>query len=51
MGDTLEKPDRKRLQGWLDEARVQYSECGECEGLHLAALQSIEGVIDSRIFL
>ncbi|MEE4279201.1 MAG: YbjN domain-containing protein [Halieaceae bacterium] len=51
MAIALEKPDRSLLKRWLEEARVQYSECGECEGLHLAALQSIEGVIDSRLFL
>ena len=36
---------------WLNEARVEFSECAECEGLHLAALKGIEGVIDSRLFL
>ncbi|MDP5053222.1 MAG: YbjN domain-containing protein [Congregibacter sp.] len=51
MSDKLDKPDRALLQQWLQEARVEYSECDECEGLHLAALKSIEGVIDSRIFL
>lgn len=51
MADKLDKPDRDLLKVWLQEARVQFSECGECEGLHLAALQGIEGVIDSRLFL
>jgi hypothetical protein len=51
MAGKLEKPDRAILQGWLNAARVEYSECGECEGLHLAALKTIEGVIDSRLFL
>lgn len=51
MTDTLLKPDRAQLQQWLRDARVDYSECGECEGLHLAALQGIEGIIDSRLFL
>ena len=51
MNSRIEKPDRELLKRWLGEARVQYSECGECEGLHLAALQGIEGVIDSRLFL
>ena len=50
MSDTLQRPDRDLLMQWLQEARVQFSECGECDGLHLAALQSIEGVIDSRLF-
>lgn len=51
MVGELEKPDRSLLQQWLNKAKVQFSECGECEGLHFAALQSIEGVADSRLFL
>ncbi|MFT7287851.1 MAG: hypothetical protein ACI87W_001966 [Halieaceae bacterium] len=51
MTEMLEKPDLPKLQQWLEEARVQFSDCGECEGLHLAALQGVEGVIDSRVFL
>ena len=51
MAEQLEKPDRRLLKAWLGDARVEFSECGECEGLHLAALQGIEGVIDSRLFL
>lgn len=51
MSEKLDKPDRALLQRWLKKARVEFSECGECEGLHLAALKSIEGVIDSRVFL
>ena len=47
----IEKVDRTLLKRWLDDARVEYSECGECEGLHLGALKSVEGVIDSRLFL
>lgn len=51
MADTIEKPDRDRLKRWLQAARVDFSECGECEGLHLSALRGVEGVIDSRLFL
>lgn len=47
----LTKPDRKQLEAWLSNSHVAFSHCGECEGLHLAALQSVDGVIDSRIFL
>lgn len=47
----LEKVDRTQLKQWMEDARVDYSECGECEGLHLSALKGIEGVIDSRLFL
>lgn len=51
MSDGLIRADREQLMRWLGEARVEFSECGECEGLHLAALQGIEGVVDSRLFL
>jgi hypothetical protein len=50
MSESLVRPDRTQLMRWLEEARVTFSECGECEGLHLAALQGIEGVVDSRLF-
>ena len=51
MTDAPVKPDRRQLILWLQQARVEFSECNECEGLHLAALQGIEGVIDSRLFI
>jgi hypothetical protein len=51
MTAELKKLNRDLLKIWLQDARVEFSECGECEGLHLAALQGIEGVIDSRLFL
>lgn len=44
-------PDKTLLQSWLEQAHVEYHDCGRCEGLHLAALADIEGVIDSRLFL
>ena len=45
------KPDPELLRQWLADARVKYHECGQCEGLHIAALQDVEGMIDSRLFL
>ncbi|MEE4660701.1 MAG: YbjN domain-containing protein, partial [Halieaceae bacterium] len=33
------------------QARIAFDECGRCEGLHLAPLREVEGVIDSRLFL
>ena len=47
----LLKLDRALVEQWLEESRVVYEECGHCEGLHLSALKSIEGAIDSRLFL
>ena len=45
------KPDRDQLEKWLRESRVAFEHCGECEALHIVALQSLEGVVDSRLFL
>lgn len=47
----LNKLDRPLLEHWLRESRVAFEDCGECEGLHLPALRSLEGAIDSRLFL
>lgn len=44
-------PDKSLLESWLEQAHVEYHECGRCEGLHLAALGDIEGLIDSRLFI
>jgi len=49
--EKLDKPNRTQLVRWLGDAKVDFSDCGECEGLHLQALKGIEGVIDSRLFL
>lgn len=45
------KPDPQLLRTWLEESRVKFHDCGQCEGLHIAALQDVEGMIDSRLFL
>jgi hypothetical protein len=47
----LYTPDSDLLQNWLSDTHVEHYLCGDCEGLHINALQSIEGVIFSRIFL
>ena len=47
----LSKLDRPLVEQWLREARVVFDECGECDGLHISALRSIDGAIDSRLFL
>ena len=47
----LNIPDRPLLERWLKESRIAFEDCGRCEGLHLPPLRSVEGVIDSRLFL
>lgn len=44
-------PDKALLQEWLDQAGTGHYLCGQCEGLHIRALQQARGVIDSRLFL
>jgi hypothetical protein len=48
---TLESPDQEMLKRWLEQARVEYYLCDHCAGLHVRALQHLEGVVDSRVFL
>ncbi len=47
----LVQPDREQLERWLQELHVENYLCGECEGLHVSALQSLEGVVNSRLFV
>lgn len=48
---SIEVPDKTLLQDWLDQAGMQYYQCGQCEGLHIHVLKETRGVIDSRLFL
>ncbi|MFV0478451.1 MAG: YbjN domain-containing protein [Parahaliea sp.] len=47
----LEIPDRSHLEHWLEEGKVVFELCGQCEGLHIRALQALDGAIDSRILV
>lgn len=47
----LRIPERAELENWLKSSRIDFEDCGRCEGLHLPPLRSVEGVIDSRLFL
>ncbi len=48
---SLPKPDRAMLERWLDETKVAFELCDQCEGLHIKALQALEGAVDSRLLL
>jgi hypothetical protein len=48
--NTPQNPTKAVLQGWLDAIDTEYHLCGECDGLHISELQSLEGVVDSRLF-
>jgi hypothetical protein len=45
MANTY-NPDSDLLDGWLSETHVEHYICGDCEGLHINALQSVEGVVN-----
>lgn len=54
LPDTMStpiKPDRAGLEQWLRDCHVAFEHCGECEALHIVALQNLDGVVDSRLFL
>lgn len=44
-------PERALLESWLKETHVEHYLCGHCEGLHISAMQNLEGVANSRIYL
>ncbi|KJS05978.1 MAG: hypothetical protein VR73_10815 [Gammaproteobacteria bacterium BRH_c0] len=40
-----------QLHQWLQNAGIEYYVCSHCNGLHLTDLQSLNGVVESRLFL
>ncbi len=47
----LHIPDKTLLEDWLADAGLDCYQCGQCDGLHIRALQGGSGVIDSRLFV
>jgi hypothetical protein len=43
--------DQGQLEKWLNRAGISHYICDQCNGLHLSALQELEGVADSRLFI
>lgn len=43
--------DHELIESWTQQTGQECYMCGTCNGLHLADLQSLEGVIDARLFL
>lgn len=48
---TVVSPDAEQVTRWLEQANIQHYICDQCHGLHLAELQSREGVVDARLFV
>ncbi len=44
-------PDRQQVEIWLDQAGHEFWACDRCDGLHISSLQSLDGVLDSRLFI
>ena len=44
-------PDVPQIETWLRQAGHEFWMCDRCEGLHLSALQQLDGVLDSRLFV
>lgn len=43
--------DHALIERWTRQAGQECYLCGTCNGLHLADLQTLDGVIDARLFL
>ncbi|MGI9283120.1 MAG: YbjN domain-containing protein [Endozoicomonas sp.] len=44
-------PDLQQVEVWLNQAGHESWMCDHCEGLHVASLQSLDGILDSRLFI
>ncbi|MGY0218633.1 YbjN domain-containing protein [Endozoicomonadaceae bacterium StTr2] len=49
--NELVVPDMASLEAWVKQAGYGSWQCDQCNGLHIDALQELEGVVDSRLFL
>lgn len=47
--DALVKPDLGTLRDWMDQKNIEWFECGQCQSLHLTAMQHIAGVFDAKL--
>ena len=49
MHDLL-VPDVALLEKWLADTGYESYICDQCSGLHVSALQGLDGILDSRLF-
>lgn len=47
----MQSPTESDIAKWLDQAGIKHYLCGECHGLHLADVQSLDNVVECRLFL
>ncbi len=48
---TLHRIDNDLLLKWLQDLQIAHYLCGQCQGIHMAEIQGLEGVMESRLFL
>ncbi len=41
--------NNQELRRWLERAQIENFECGQCDGIHLSALDSGEGPVECRV--
>ena len=51
MSSIMSALDADQIMQWLDQAHIPHYVCGECHGIHLNDVQSMEGVLESRLFV
>lgn len=44
-------PDLQQVAEWLNKDGHEFWMCDRCEGLHISSIQSLDGVLDSRLFI
>ncbi|MFL0798688.1 MAG: YbjN domain-containing protein [Cellvibrionaceae bacterium] len=44
-------PDTDLVIKWLDDIKLDNYICAQCHGIHISDIQTMEGVMDSRLFV
>lgn len=47
----LHQVDYDLVLRWLEELQIPHYLCGQCQGIHMTEVQSLDGVLESRVFL
>lgn len=49
--NTLHAPTTELAAQWLDDLGIDYYTCEHCTGLHLTGLPTLDGLLESRLFV
>ncbi len=47
---SLQHPSETLIVKWLSQGEVEHYLCGECDGIHLTAIQTLDNVSECRLF-